>query len=190
MPGVIWVEIGRACWGNPHAWLPYARPMRTEILRGGEVFRQVSTTRRRGADPRRRCRIQAMPKDLGATKSVGLGERFRFDPSSHISVCLSGLYFSHKADCADSVHVVADHDHIVDVVSGEGAGRAGDRSPGAARSRGRPWLAIRWRCCGAYSRMYRNRAGNAYEGFCPRCARPVRIKIAADGSDVRLFDAW
>jgi len=52
-----------------------------------------------------------------------------------------------------------------------------------------PWLAVTWRCCGAYSRIYRNRAGSAYEGRCPKCGRQVRATIGPGGTDARFFVA-
>lgn len=53
----------------------------------------------------------------------------------------------------------------------------------------RPWIAIRWQCCSAYSRIYRNRQGTAYEGRCPKCASPVRASIGSGGTDKRFFEA-
>ncbi len=55
---------------------------------------------------------------------------------------------------------------------------------------GRPWLAVRWQCCCTYSRIYRNPAGTAYHGRCPRCAKPIHIRIAADGTANRFFEAY
>ncbi len=55
--------------------------------------------------------------------------------------------------------------------------------------RGRPWLAVKWRCCGAYSRVYRNRSGEAYEGRCPRCGSPVKAVVGAGGTAARFFEA-
>lgn len=54
---------------------------------------------------------------------------------------------------------------------------------------GRPWLAVYWRCCHTYSRIYRNRRRTAYEGRCPSCLRHVRAQIGENGTDCRLFFA-
>ncbi|MEM9915248.1 MAG: hypothetical protein AAF911_09815 [Planctomycetota bacterium] len=55
--------------------------------------------------------------------------------------------------------------------------------------RGRPWLSIQWKCCQTYSRIYRNRKGDAYEGRCPKCGAPVKAKIGAGGVSTRFFEA-
>lgn len=54
---------------------------------------------------------------------------------------------------------------------------------------GRPWLAVKWRCCSVYSRIYRNRDATAYEGRCPRCGAPVRATIGPGGTSQRFFEA-
>ncbi len=79
-------------------------------------------------------------------------------------------------------------DYIVDI---EGVATPGSPTPnkGATRLQGRPWLAVRWQCCSTYSRIYRNRAGSAYEGRCPRCQKSVRVGIGPEGSSNRFFEA-
>lgn len=62
--------------------------------------------------------------------------------------------------------------------------------PSRRRQTGRPFVGIIFRCCGIYSRIYRNREGSAYEGHCPRCGKLVRIQIAPDGVDARFFEAY
>ncbi|MCH7591240.1 MAG: hypothetical protein IH989_00470 [Planctomycetes bacterium] len=55
--------------------------------------------------------------------------------------------------------------------------------------RGRPWLGIHFECCGAYSRIYRNADGTAYEGRCPHCTAQVRLRVGPGGTDTRFFTA-
>ncbi len=63
---------------------------------------------------------------------------------------------------------------------------AGPQPSGQAR----PWIAIHWRCCSAYSRIYRNAQATAYQGACPRCGRPVRLRVdPAQGTSARFFEA-
>lgn len=55
------------------------------------------------------------------------------------------------------------------------------------RTDARQFVGIKFACCDLYTRVYVNRAGNAYEGHCPRCGKPVRIRIAPGGTDARFF---
>ena len=52
---------------------------------------------------------------------------------------------------------------------------------------GRPYLRILFECCSIYQRIYRDREGRNYQGRCPRCLRPVRFRIAPDGTSDRAF---
>lgn len=70
----------------------------------------------------------------------------------------------------------------------EQSGEAAETGSGTD-SKGRPWIGIRFECCGVYTRIYRNRQGNAYEGRCPHCSRPVRLRIGPGGINSRMFRA-
>lgn len=53
----------------------------------------------------------------------------------------------------------------------------------------RPWLAVRWRCCSTYSRVYRHPDATEYVGACPRCGGPIRVKVGPGGTGNRFFEA-
>ena len=61
-----------------------------------------------------------------------------------------------------------------------------DGKPGESAG-SRRFLGVHFACCDVYARVYVNRAGDAYQGNCPRCARRVRIEIGPGGSDARCF---
>lgn len=52
----------------------------------------------------------------------------------------------------------------------------------------RPHLGIHFRCCNLYGYIYKNKAGTAYVGWCPRCLRRLEVKISPNGgSPQRIF---
>lgn len=63
---------------------------------------------------------------------------------------------------------------------------AGPDRPAATQ---RPYLGVRFSCCGVYARIYRNREATAYVGHCPRCSKPVRVRIGPGGGSGRFFEA-
>ncbi|WP_432799868.1 hypothetical protein [Poriferisphaera sp. WC338] len=82
-------------------------------------------------------------------------------------------------------------DYIVDI---EGVGKKSDDGArgggdGDGGMKGRRWIAVKWKCCGAYSRVYKNKAGDAYEGRCPKCVKPLKVKIGSGGTSARFFEA-
>jgi hypothetical protein len=83
-----------------------------------------------------------------------------------------------------------DPDYIVEIdgqcVKGPTAETLAD-SPALAP--GRPWISVLFECCCVYQRIYRNPAGTAYQGHCPRCLRPLSIKISPNGTSARTFRA-
>lgn len=88
-------------------------------------------------------------------------------------------------------------DYILDLSSIARSSDEAQGQPSPAREeggatpslRGRPWLAIHWRCCSVYSRIYRQPEATMYEGRCPRCAKPLRIAVGEGGTDNRFFEA-
>jgi hypothetical protein len=62
-------------------------------------------------------------------------------------------------------------------------------TPASSGKESRPFLGVRFVCCSVYSRVYRNLQRTAYEGFCPRCGKPIRVRIGEGGTGNRFFDA-
>jgi hypothetical protein len=88
---------------------------------------------------------------------------------------------------------MSDPDYILDLSSlprSQDEKAKGVSSEGLNRSlQGRPWIAVHWKCCQTYSRIYRNAAGTAYEGKCPRCGAPVKASVGQAGTRSRFFEA-
>ena len=62
--------------------------------------------------------------------------------------------------------------------------------PSDSEGGGRKFLGVQFACCDVYTRIYVNRTRTAYEGFCPKCGRPVRIRIGSGGTDCRFFTVY
>lgn len=58
-----------------------------------------------------------------------------------------------------------------------------------AQAKRRQALGIHFRCCNVYGYIYKTHKGDAYAGWCPKCAKPLRVKISqtGEGSDQRIF---
>ncbi len=54
---------------------------------------------------------------------------------------------------------------------------------------GRPYIGIYFECCDVYARIYRNKDGKHYAGWCPRCGRRVKLHVGEGGTDSRFFSA-
>ena len=65
-----------------------------------------------------------------------------------------------------------------------------DKSPKDHKSPPKEYLGIMFECCRVYSRIHRNKAGDAYVGWCPRCAKKVTIPISPLGTDCRFFKVY
>ena len=53
----------------------------------------------------------------------------------------------------------------------------------------RAFLGVMFNCCNVYGRIYKNKEGTHYAGFCPKCMKPIKIKIQEGGSSERFFSA-
>lgn len=51
----------------------------------------------------------------------------------------------------------------------------------------RAFLGIWFECCHTYGRLYKNANGTAYVGRCPKCLRPVNVRIGGEGTSRRFF---
>jgi hypothetical protein len=53
----------------------------------------------------------------------------------------------------------------------------------------RRFVGVHFACCDVYTRVYVNRDETAYVGNCPKCAKPVTLRIGPCGTDARFFTA-
>ena len=79
-----------------------------------------------------------------------------------------------------------EQDYILEL----GGRRVNSEAPAERVDRdGRPYIGVRFECCGVYTRIYKNREGTAYVGWCPKCARKITVKVGAEGVNCRFFRA-
>ena len=62
--------------------------------------------------------------------------------------------------------------------------------PPSAESSKRRFIGVHFACCDVYIRIYVNQTETAYEGHCPKCCRPVKIRIGPGGTSCRFFKAY
>jgi hypothetical protein len=62
--------------------------------------------------------------------------------------------------------------------------------PTATEASSRDFLGVNFACCGVYARIYVHPERKAYLGHCPRCGKPVQIKIGPGGTEERFFTAY
>ena len=77
----------------------------------------------------------------------------------------------------------------LDLSSDGPSARPGGNAAGKADGNSRRYVGVHFVCCDIYNRIYINRDQTAYEGKCPRCAKPVRLRIGPGGTDARFFTA-
>lgn len=75
-------------------------------------------------------------------------------------------------------------------MAGENLDLSSDIPPKRVEPSQRRFLGIQFACCGVYARIYINKTETAYEGFCPRCTRPVKIQVGPGGTDCRFFTVY
>ncbi len=94
---------------------------------------------------------------------------------------------------ADIKNMSSDPDYIIEISSKDMAdlseNQVHETGISAEKSYGRPYISVFFQCCHVYHRIYINRMKTAYEGYCPRCIRSVRVKIGKNGTSSRFFTA-
>ncbi len=72
----------------------------------------------------------------------------------------------------------------------EGKSPDSDQESRANSRVGRRFLGVTFACCDIYARIYINKDETAYEGRCPRCCKPLQLRIGPGGVDARFFTAY
>lgn len=53
----------------------------------------------------------------------------------------------------------------------------------------RPFISVYFKCCRLYQRIYLNRSGTAFVGWCPKCCGKVEVLVSPDGTTDKFFTA-
>ena len=48
---------------------------------------------------------------------------------------------------------------------------------------------MHFKCCNVYARIYLNKDGTAFVGWCPKCTAKVGVKVSPVGTNARFFAA-
>ena len=78
-------------------------------------------------------------------------------------------------------------------MAGENLDLSSDGFPYPVASEGRTarrFVGIHFACCDVYCRIYLAADQAAYRGNCPRCAKPVTIRVGPGGTNSRFFTAY
>ncbi len=81
---------------------------------------------------------------------------------------------------------MTDKGQHLDLSSGDEFSSAQQAGSSAAAGQ---FLGVHFQCCDVYVRVYPNAERTAYQGNCPRCARPVKFLIGEEGTCARFFSA-
>lgn len=83
-------------------------------------------------------------------------------------------------------------DYILDIGGLKEVPAEGSQEDGSARKSGiagKKCIYVLFECCGVYCHIYKNKNATAYEGRCPKCLRPISVKIGEGGTNQRFFRA-
>jgi hypothetical protein len=53
----------------------------------------------------------------------------------------------------------------------------------------RPYISVYFKCCRRYQRIYLNKGGTAFVGWCPKCCGKVEVLVSPDGTTNIFFEA-